>query len=161
LARAGLGRFAGTARRFEERGRAGAVRVLDDYAHHPTEIAATLAAARAEAGGGRVLVVFQPHLYSRTRQFAPEFAQALAAADRVWLLDIYGARERPQPGVTSALIGDSMNPAPEVAGGARRADVVAAVAAEARPGDTVITMGAGDVTDLGAPIVAALEERWG
>jgi UDP-N-acetylmuramate--alanine ligase len=161
LARAGLAAFAGTARRFEPRGAAGGVRVVDDYAHHPTEIAATLAAARSQLpAGGRLLVVFQPHLYSRTRQFAPQFASALGAAERVWLLDVYGAREQPLPGVTAGLIGQRMDPA-KVVVSPRREGVAAAVAAAAAPGDLVLTMGAGDVTDLGAPLVAALEERWG
>jgi UDP-N-acetylmuramate--alanine ligase len=154
-ARAGLAGFRGTARRFEARGRAGGVKVFDDYAHHPTEIAATLAAAREVAGAGRVLVVFQPHLYSRTRQFQVEFARALSAADRVWLLDVYGAREAPVEGVTSGLIAKQMDPGlVSLAGDG--SDVAAAVAVEARPGDLVFTMGAGDVTELGPGILAAL-----
>jgi UDP-N-acetylmuramate--alanine ligase len=156
LVRAGLANFAGTARRFEPRGSAGAVRVFDDYAHHPTEIAATLAAARETAGAGRLGVVFQPHLYSRTRQFESEFAAALAAADRVWLLDIYGAREQPQPGVTSGLIANKMDPA-QATWVRDPAGLPAAVAAWARPGDLIFTMGAGDVTQLGPALLAALE----
>jgi UDP-N-acetylmuramate--alanine ligase len=157
--------FSGTARRFELRGEARGVRVFDDYAHHPTEVAATLAAAREEVGRprggagaseGRLLVVFQPHLYSRTRQFQSEFAAALGAADRVWLLDVYGAREEPEPGVTSALIADRM-PRGAVRLADRRA-VAAEVAAQARGGDVVFTMGAGDVTALGPAVLAALGE---
>jgi UDP-N-acetylmuramate--alanine ligase len=155
--RSGLAAFAGTARRFEARGEARGVRVFDDYAHHPTEIAATIAAARETAAGGRILVVFQPHLYSRTRRFQTEFAEALSAADQVWLLDVYGAREAPMPGVTSGLIADRMDP-DVAASGVSRDGVPAAVAASARPGDVVFTMGAGDVTALGGPIVAALGE---
>ncbi|MDR1118433.1 MAG: UDP-N-acetylmuramate--L-alanine ligase [Bifidobacteriaceae bacterium] len=160
-ARAGLLAFEGTARRFEERGEARGVRVVDDYAHHPTEIAATLAAAREQAAGGRLLVVFQPHLYSRTASFHAEFAEALGAADRVWLMDVYGAREAPRPDVTSALIADRMDPQTAVLAAALpgvREGIPAAVAGEARAGDLVITMGAGDVTDLADPILAALAE---
>ncbi len=109
-----------------------------------------------------MLVVFQPHLYSRTRDFAREFAEALAPADHVVLLDVYGAREAPLPGVTSALVGDPLVELP----GRRRVDVgttreaaVALLAAAAEPGDLVLTVGAGDVTALGAPILAALAAR--
>ncbi|MDR2379385.1 MAG: hypothetical protein LBD70_08190, partial [Bifidobacteriaceae bacterium] len=159
LVRAGLAAFAGAARRFEPRGRAGGVAVYDDYAHHPTEIAATLAAARRLAGtSGRLLVVFQPHLYSRTKQFAAAFGRALGAADRVWLLDVYGAREAPMAGVDSGLIASAM-PGGAAALARDRAAVPPAVAAAARPGDIVLTMGAGDVTELGPAIVAELEAR--
>ena len=96
-----LATFGGTARRFEDRGSAGGVRVVDDYAHNPTKVAAAVATARRAAGDGRVLVLFQPHLYSRTADFAAEFAEALADADEVVLTAIYGAREDPVPGVTS------------------------------------------------------------
>ncbi|MDR1824952.1 MAG: UDP-N-acetylmuramate--L-alanine ligase [Bifidobacteriaceae bacterium] len=154
----GLATYQGTGRRFEARGTACGVRVFDDYAHHPTEIMATLAAARAAAGEGRVLVVFQPHLYSRTRDFADQFAAALSQADRAWVLDVYGAREEPLPGVTSALITDRMDPAKGVPAGDGSV-VPDLVAALARPGDLVLTMGAGDVTELGRPIVAALARR--
>jgi UDP-N-acetylmuramate--alanine ligase len=154
----GLAAYRGTGRRFEWRGEAGGVRVFDDYAHHPTEIRATLAAARDTAGAGRVLVVFQPHLYSRTAAFAAEFAQALALADRAWVLDVYGAREEPLPGVSSALITDLMDPAKGQAGGDGLV-VAELVAGTARPGDVVLTMGAGDVTELGEPILLALERR--
>jgi UDP-N-acetylmuramate--alanine ligase len=156
--RAGLAAFAGTARRFELRGRRNGVRVFDDYAHHPEEVAPTLEAARERAGRGRVLVVFQPHLYSRTREFAADFARALEGADRVWLLDVYGAREQPMPGVDSGLIASAMADVP-VTWARRRAEVPGSVAAQAVPGDIVLTMGAGDVTELGEPILAALADR--
>ena len=145
----GLAAFRGTGRRFEERGTAGGVRVVDDYAHHPTEVAALLRAARAVAGDGRVLALFQPHLYSRTRTFADAFARALALADLVVVTDVYAAREDPDPTVTGALIAD------QVPGGrfiADKAEAAVALARAARRGDLLLTVGAGDVTDL-APLV--------
>ncbi|HWS59205.1 MAG TPA: UDP-N-acetylmuramate--L-alanine ligase [Actinotalea sp.] len=147
----GLAAFVGTGRRFEDRGSAGGVRVVDDYAHHPTEVAALLTAARAVAGSGRVLVLFQPHLYSRTRTFAEAFARALALADVVVVTAVYAAREDPDPAVTGALIAD------RVPGGRYVADkqvAAATLARAARPGDLLLTVGAGDVTDL-APVVLA------
>ncbi|WP_020660640.1 UDP-N-acetylmuramate--L-alanine ligase [Amycolatopsis benzoatilytica] len=154
---AGLAAFGGVRRRFEFKGRAGDVRVYDDYAHHPTEVAAQLRAVRAAAGGGRVVVVFQPHLYSRTKTFANEFAEALSLADEVVVLDVFGAREEPVPGVTGALIADRVTvpvhyqPAFDVAAGLM-ADLV-------KPGDLAVTMGAGDVTQLGPEILAELDRR--
>jgi len=153
---AALGSFRGTGRRFEDRGTAAGVRVVDDYAHHPTEVAATLAAARLAAGDGRVLVLFQPHLYSRTRTFAAEFAAALSAADEVVVTDVYAAREDPVPGVDGSLITGRAEGARYVPG---REDAAAAVAGLARPGDLVLTMGAGDVTELGPRILRLLAER--
>jgi len=149
---AGLAGFRGAARRLEPKGEAGGVRVLDTYAHHPTELAADLRAARDIAiGGGRVIAVFQPHLFSRTRIFAAEFGAALGLADEAVVLDVYAAREDPEPGVTGALVADA------VPGGTARyvpdfADVPAVVAALAEPGDLVLTMGAGDITKMG-PLV--------
>ncbi|QIM22972.1 UDP-N-acetylmuramate--L-alanine ligase [Phycicoccus sp. HDW14] len=161
----GLAGFTGARRRFEVRGEVGGVTVVDDYAHNPAKVAAvvgTAAGVVARAGRGRVLVVFQPHLYSRTRDFAGEFAKALAPADHVVLLDVYGAREAPVPGVSSALIGDPLVELP----GRRRVDVglgreaaVATLVAAAAPGDLVLTVGAGDVTALGAPLLDALAAR--
>ncbi|ATY13267.1 UDP-N-acetylmuramate--L-alanine ligase [Amycolatopsis sp. AA4] len=154
---AGLAAFGGVRRRFEFKGRAGDVRVYDDYAHHPTEVAAQLRAVRTAAGNGRVVVVFQPHLYSRTQTFAAEFAEALSLADEVVVLDVFGAREEPVPGVTGALIAGRVTvpvhyqPAFDVAAGLV-ADLV-------RPGDLAITMGAGDVTQLGPEILAELDRR--
>ncbi|MEY9212990.1 UDP-N-acetylmuramate--L-alanine ligase [Thermobifida halotolerans] len=162
VAAEGLAEFAGTARRFELKGEANGVRVYDSYAHHPTEIAADLDAARAaldsraEGGAaGRIVVVFQPHLYSRTRIFAAEFAEALTKADEVVVLDVYAAREDPEPGVTSALITDQVGH-DRVRHHPDRAAAVDHVVSVARPGDIVLTMGAGDVTELGPTIVAAL-----
>ena len=153
----GLAGYGGALRRMELKGEADGVRVLDSYAHHPTELAADLRAARDVAAGGRVIAIFQPHLSSRTRLFAAEFAAALGLADEAIVLDVYAAREDPEPGVTGNLI------AAAVPGGALylpdRADVPAAAAGLAKPGDLVLTMGAGDVTALGPLIVSALSER--
>ncbi len=148
-----LAAFTGTGRRFEERGRRSGVVVVDDYAHHPTEVAATLGAARAAAGDGRVLVLFQPHLFSRTRQFADRFAAALDLADEVVVTAVSAAREDPEPGVTSELLTRRMSRGRYVAD---RHEAAAVVAGAARPGDLVLTMGAGDVTDLADEIVGAL-----
>lgn len=159
----GLAGFDGVRRRFElvgAAGTAGSVRVFDDYAHHPTEIAATLTAVRdllAERGTGRSLVVFQPHLYSRTKAFAAEFGRSLGGADEVFVLDVYGAREQPLPGVSGASVAEHVRVPvhylPDFAA------VPDAVAAAAGPGDVIVTMGAGDVTVLGPEIVAALRAR--
>ncbi|MEB3034962.1 UDP-N-acetylmuramate--L-alanine ligase [[Mycobacterium] nativiensis] len=159
----GLAGFDGVRRRFELVGSAGSgesVQVFDDYAHHPTEIAATLSTVRAlvtERGTGRSLVVFQPHLYSRTKTFAAEFGQALDGADEVFVLDVYGAREQPLPGVSGALVAEHVSVPvhylPDFSA------VPDAVAAAAGPGDVIVTMGAGDVTVLGPEIVTALRAR--
>ncbi|MBG6192092.1 UDP-N-acetylmuramate--alanine ligase [Arthrobacter sp. CAN_A212] len=150
----GLAAFTGAARRFEAKGTGRGVRVFDDYAHHPTEVTAALHAARAVAAGHGVHVLFQPHLFSRTREFAAEFATALNLADSATVLDIYAAREDPTPAVTSRLITDRLT----VPGGylADPAEAVQAVAARAVPGDIILTIGAGDVTQYGAHLVAAL-----
>ncbi|MBI1795656.1 MAG: UDP-N-acetylmuramate--L-alanine ligase [Candidatus Eisenbacteria bacterium] len=150
-----LAEFHGGARRFETRGEAAGVRVIDDYGHHPTEIAATLAAARGL--GGRVLVLFQPHRYSRTRALEREFGGCFAAADRVWVLDVYAAGETPIPGVSNRTIVESAQRqgAPHVEA-ADAAGAVAAIAREARSGDVVLTLGAGDVWKLGDEILAGL-----
>ncbi|HLU97120.1 MAG TPA: UDP-N-acetylmuramate--L-alanine ligase [Thermobifida alba] len=163
VAAEGLAEFAGTARRFEFKGEANGVRVYDSYAHHPTEIAADLDAVRAALdsqaadGGaaGRIVVLFQPHLFSRTRIFAAEFAAALTKADEVVVLGIYAAREDPEPGVTSELITDRVGH-DRVYHRPDREAAVECVAQVARPGDIVLTMGAGDVTELGPAILAAL-----
>lgn len=156
----GLAGFEGVRRRFELVGTAGSVRVFDDYAHHPTEIDATLAAVRTlleQAGNGRSLVVFQPHLYSRTKAFAAEFGHALDAADEVFVLDVYGAREQPLAGVSGASIAEHVKvPVRYVPDFSAVADVVAAAAG---PGDVIVTMGAGDVTLLAPEIVTALRLR--
>nr|WP_277344804.1 UDP-N-acetylmuramate--L-alanine ligase [Cellulomonas sp. IC4_254] len=153
---AGLGEFRGTGRRFEDRGTAGGVRVVDDYAHHPTEVAALLRTARGVAGDGAVHVLFQPHLYSRTRTFAAEFGAALDLADTVVVTDVYAAREDPDPEVS----GDTIVQRVPTPGRARfvadRHEAARVVAAGAAPGDLVLTVGAGDVTELGAVVLAAL-----
>jgi UDP-N-acetylmuramate--alanine ligase len=156
----GLEAYRGAQRRMEPKGEADGVRVLDSYAHHPTELAADLTAARDVAGGGRVIAVFQPHLYSRTRFFAAQFGAALGLADEALVLDVYAAREDPEPGVSGQLVADA------VPGGRARflpdaADVPEVIAGLAKPGDLVLTMGAGDVTSLGPLIVAALHDRAG
>jgi UDP-N-acetylmuramate--alanine ligase len=157
---AGLAGFGGVRRRFEFTGKTADVRVYDDYAHHPTKVAAALRGARQVAGQGRLVVAFQPHLYSRTRDFAAEFGTALALADVVLILDVYGAREDPLPGVTGALIAQAVPlPAGSVHYEPCWADVPARLADLARPGDVVITMGAGDVTVLGPELIAELERR--
>ncbi|MEU5692523.1 UDP-N-acetylmuramate--L-alanine ligase [Actinosynnema sp. NPDC020468] len=153
----GLAAFGGVRRRFEFKGRAGGVRVYDDYAHHPTEVAAQLTAARPVAGDGKLVVVFQPHLYSRTRTFAAEFGTALGLADEVVVLDVYGAREDPEPGVTGALVAGEVPLAAERVHYEPSFDrVPALVAGLVGEGDLVVTMGAGDVTMLGPEIVDAL-----
>ncbi|MEV4381393.1 UDP-N-acetylmuramate--L-alanine ligase [Streptosporangium sp. NPDC049644] len=162
--RDGLAAFTGAKRRFEAKGEAGGVAVFDSYAHHPTELAADLRAARdvvaSFSGDGRVIAVFQPHLYSRTRFFADEFGIALGLADEAVVLDVYGAREDPEPGVSGALVADKVPlPAERVAYAPQRDGVPALVASLARPGDIVLTMGAGDVTELGPRIVAELAAR--
>jgi UDP-N-acetylmuramate--alanine ligase len=128
------------------------VRVFDDYAHHPTEVRAALSAARSVAGGHKVHVLFQPHLFSRTREFAAEFAAALDTADTALVLDIYPAREDPIPGVTSSLIADRLSQGRLVSGN----EAVEAIVAAAGEGDIVLTVGAGDVTAYGPVIVEAL-----
>ncbi|GAA3229945.1 UDP-N-acetylmuramate--L-alanine ligase [Pseudonocardia petroleophila] len=157
----GLAAFDGVRRRFEFKGRAAGVAVYDDYAHHPSKVAAQLRAARdVVAGAGRVVVAFQPHLYSRTREFAADFGRALALADEVVVLDVFGAREDPEPGVTGALVADAVPlPAGHVRFVPGWSDVPGVVAGIARPGDLVITMGAGDVTVLGPEVLLELERR--
>jgi UDP-N-acetylmuramate--alanine ligase len=155
----GIAAFGGVRRRFEFKGRARGVRVYDDYAHHPTEVAAQLQAVRPAAAGGRVLVVFQPHLYSRTRMFAKEFGEALGLADEVVVLDVFGAREAPEPGVSGALIADAVPlPSERVHYEPAFDKVPDLVARLANEGDLVLTMGAGDVTSLGTELITALDK---
>ncbi|MDT7557825.1 MAG: UDP-N-acetylmuramate--alanine ligase, partial [Pseudonocardiales bacterium] len=155
----GLAEFSGVRRRFEFKGRAGGVAVYDDYAHHPTEVAAQLTAARSVAEG-RLLVAFQPHLYSRTRTFHREFGAALALADEVVVLDVFAAREDPEPGVSGAMVADAVTLPPErVHYVPKWSAVPEVVAGLARPGDLVLTMGAGDVTVLGPEILTELNRR--
>jgi UDP-N-acetylmuramate--alanine ligase len=152
-----LGGYRGAARRLEPKGEAAGVLVLDSYAHHPTELAADLRAARGVTRG-RVIAVFQPHLYSRTRIFAAEFAAALRLADVAVVLDVYAAREDPEPGVSGALIAEAIPGAhflPDIT------TLPGLIATLASPGDLVLTMGAGDVTKQGALILRALAEGEG
>jgi UDP-N-acetylmuramate--alanine ligase len=158
--REGLASFTGTRRRFEFKGSVGGVRMYDDYAHHPTELAAVLTAARDIARDGRVVACFQPHLFSRTRLVADSFGAALGLADEVVVMDVYAAREDPEPGVTGALIAERVPlPADRVWYEPSWSDAPRRVAAIARPNDIVITFGAGDVTLVGPEVLALLAER--
>ncbi len=156
--REALADFSGVARRFEQLGDSGGVRVIDDYAHHPTEITATLAAARASFPGSRLVVVFQPHLFSRTRDFAPEFGRALAAADVIWVTDVFPAREAPIAGVT----GESVVEATRAAGAEdvryhpAVTTVADALADDLRSGDVLITIGAGSIETVGRSVLSRL-----
>jgi UDP-N-acetylmuramate--alanine ligase len=147
--------FTGVGRRFEDKGTAAGVRVVDDYAHHPVEVAATLAAAR-DQHPGRVVAVFQPHLYSRTQALGDQFGRALSAADVVVVTDIYAAREDPMPGVDCSLVTRAVTGVQEVLTVPRLDDVPAVLVPDLLPGDLIITMGAGDITTLGPRIIRAL-----
>ncbi len=148
---AAVGAFSGVARRFERKGTRGGITLVDDYAHHPTEVAATLQAARQSFPGARVVAVFQPHLFSRTRAFAPEFGAALMGADAVIVLPIYPAREQPIPGVTHELVADAARRSGH--GQARTAasfgEALTILDSLLRPGDVLLTLGAGNVVQLG------------
>jgi UDP-N-acetylmuramate--alanine ligase len=158
--RSALDGFRGVDRRFQLKGKAGGVSVIDDYGHHPTEIRATLAAAR-QCGFRRVHVIFQPHRFTRTRDLMDEFATAFADADTLCLLDIYPASEKPIEGITAATLVN------RIAGAGKRgvayapsfSDAVVTVAALAEPGDMVLTLGAGSVSQLGAMILQKLEAK--
>lgn len=158
--------YTGVKRRLQLKGEAGGVQVIDSYAHHPTEMTADLEAIRdvvqgsgAEGDVGRVLVVFQPHLFSRTRELSAEMGAALALADAALVLDIYPAREDPIPGVTSELVTEAARKSGADVTAVTEADTVSqTIAGMAKPGDLVITMGAGDVTDLGPHILARLAD---
>lgn len=155
---ASLSRFAGVARRFELHEEAQGVLWVDDYAHHPTELAATLSAARRAFAGRRLVVLFQPHRYTRTQALAREFAEVLASVDVLFLADIYPGGEMPLPGVSSDLIADQIRmlwegPLFRIAG---ESTAVETVPAQLRPGDVLLTLGAGSVTRWGSPIL----ERW-
>ncbi|MGZ4627789.1 glutamate ligase domain-containing protein, partial [Oryzihumus sp.] len=157
-ARTALAAYAGVARRFERRGEVAGITLVDDYAHNPGKVAAVVETARGLAAPGRLVVVFQPHLYSRTRDFAGQLADALGPADVVLVMDVYAAREDPVPGVSGALVAD------RVTGADARfvpswSAVAPAVAELARPGDLVLTVGAGDVTMVGPEVLRLLGER--
>ena len=155
--RPGLAAFRGVERRFQRLGNANGIDVVDDYAHHPTEIRATLAAARTAFPGRRIVAAFQPHLFSRTRDFAREFGEALAAADSVYVADIYPAREQPIPGVTADLIVESTREAGgSVAWQGSRNSLSTELARSVKGGDVVLTIGAGDITKTGPELLRAL-----
>jgi UDP-N-acetylmuramate--alanine ligase len=158
-ARTALQSFSGVARRFQELGTARGITVVDDYAHHPTEVAATIATARETYGGRRLVAAFQPHLYTRTRDHAVAFGRSLAGADVVWVCDVYPAREAPIEGVTGELVTD----AAQAAGGrdvhyARTLDELArALRGELGDGDVLVAMGAGDIDEMTHALFVALE----
>ncbi len=150
IARA-LAEFTGVVRRFETKGERGGVLVVDDYAHHPTEVSATLASARQVYPGRRLVALFQPHLFSRTRDFAKDFGKALKACDLAIVMDVYPSREKPMPGITGRLVADAAREAgcAEVVYIPEKTRVTAELGRLARPGDVVLTMGAGDVVQFG------------
>lgn len=154
---AGIEAFGGTERRFELHGERRGVSVYDDFAHHPTEVAAAIKAARAVVGEGRIITVFQPHLYSRTRLMAKEFAEALSASDEVVVLDIYAAREDPEPGVTGALVSDAFKNKSQVHYVPEWSDVPDVAASLAGEGDFIMTMGCGDIYRMVPELLEALE----
>ena len=156
----GLAHCVGAERRFQRIGDVAGVTVIDDYAHHPTEIRATLAAARDAFPGRRIVAAFQPHLFSRTRDFATAFGEALAAADQTFLADIYPAREQPIAGVSSDLIASAMvrtGHAPVWQG--PRSDLAVALSKSVAPGDVVLTIGAGDITKTASELLALLHRK--
>ena len=153
----GLSTFRGTGRRFELKGTVHGVRVIDDYGHHPTEIEVTLAAARRYAADGRLIVIFQPHRYSRTQAFAQGFADVLDTADRAIVLEVYAASEKPIEGVTSKLITSKMSKGEYIP---NFVEVTDSVVSMAEPGDVIMTLGAGDVSSLAPIIVEGLTRRF-
>jgi UDP-N-acetylmuramate--alanine ligase len=156
---AGFKEFLGIRRRFEARGRINGVSVIDDYAHHPTEIAATVSAARAQHEG-RLIAAFQPHRYSRTEEHWEAFGPALAGADVVVVTDVYAAGEAPIPGITGALVADSARAAgAETIYVPLRSEMSAAVAELVKPGDLLLTLGAGDITGLATELIERREGR--
>lgn len=150
--------FAGTERRFQLHGEIRGVRVYDDFAHHPTEVAAALQAARAVVGDGRLITVFQPHLYSRTRIFAQEFAVALAHSDQVVITDVYAAREDPEPGITGETISSRFVDDSRVRYVPLWEDTAAVAAQLSGAGDFIITMGCGDIFRMVPELMSALEQ---
>jgi UDP-N-acetylmuramate--alanine ligase len=153
----GLGSFRGTGRRFEVKGTVHGIRVIDDYGHHPTEIHVTLEAARRFADAGRLIVIFQPHRYSRTKAFAEQFAKELDVADRAILLEVYAASEKPIEGVNSKIITSKMSKGEYIP---NFVEVTDSVIADAQPGDVIMTLGAGDVSSLAPIIVEGLNRRF-
>lgn len=155
---AAIAKFGGTERRFQLHGERRGVAVYDDFAHHPTEVSAAIKAARAVVGEGRIITVFQPHLYSRTQLMAKEFAEALSASDEVVVLDIYAAREDPVPGVTGELISNEFANPNQVHYVADWDDVPAVAAKIAKSGDFIMTMGCGDIYRMVPELLGALEK---
>lgn len=155
----GLSEFTGSRRRFELRGEAHGVRVVDDYGHHPTEVRVTLETARRYAEGGRVFVIFQPHRFTRTQMFAEQFGEALDLADQIFLLEVYAASEEPIPGVSSLLITKN-RPDNKFHFEPSMIQVVDEVASQVESGDLILTLGAGDVSSLGPLLLSALEDRF-
>jgi UDP-N-acetylmuramate--alanine ligase len=156
-----LGSFRGVERRFQVRGRTRGVTVIDDYAHHPTEVRANLETARA-GPWERIVAVFQPHRYSRTASFALEFGGAFVDADRVVITDVYGAGEQPVPGVSGKLVADAVCdalPGRPVAYLPHRAELLSYLQAALRPGDALLTLGAGDISAVGEEVLADLRQR--
>ncbi len=157
----GLATYRGALRRFEAKGQAGGVRVVDDYAHNPGKVAAVVTTAARLAPPGRLIVCFQPHLYSRTRDFADEFGRALVPADVTLVMDVYAAREDPVPGVSGQLVVEAVrraDPRAQVHFEPVESAVAPRLAALARPGDLVLTVGAGDVTQVGPLVLRLLRE---
>jgi UDP-N-acetylmuramate--alanine ligase len=140
----------------EHLGDAAGIRVYDSYAHHPTEIRADLAAARALADGGRLVVAYQPHLVSRTRLFGAAMGRELSAADRVFVADLYRAREDPDPAVTAQLVVDAVDGQDATPGGPVET-LAELMVPELRPGDLLLTLGAGNITTVGPRVLALLE----
>jgi len=158
--REGLFRFGGVDRRFQRLFDVAGVTIVDDYAHHPTEIVATLQTARASYPGRRIVAAFQPHLFSRTRDFSDAFGEALSGADCVFLAEIYPAREQPIPGITSDLVASSMRRSGRaVTWQGARSELADALTLFVIEGDVVITIGAGDITRTGPELKARLEGR--
>jgi len=153
----GLASFHGTGRRFELKATVHGIRIIDDYGHHPTEVEVTLTAAKRYAGDGRLIVIFQPHRYSRTQAFMSEFARALGIADQVVLLEVYAASEKPIPGVTSETIAEEMENGHFIPNFLEASEWVIA---QAKPGDVIVTLGAGDVNSLGPIISDGLARRF-
>jgi UDP-N-acetylmuramate--alanine ligase len=157
-----LERFGGVRRRFDEIDVVEGVTVVDDYAHHPTEVRATIEAAR-EAGYDRIWAIFQPHRYSRTAALGSDFSDVFEEADRVVLMDVYSAGEAPIPGVSGKTLVEAVlgeRPRTRLSYFPHRQDVASYVVPRARSGDIVMTMGAGDVTDIGTDLVRELRRRY-